>query len=60
MKFVTNEALDKTAADIRAKTGSGTTSKAVELLMITNKKGKNKVAEYVAAGMGGGYIAAYR
>lgn len=32
MDFVTKEALEQTAADIRAKTGSGTTSKAVSLL----------------------------
>lgn len=60
MRFVTNEALEKTAQDLRAKTGSGTTAKAVKLLLI---KGSDKtVAErfnnYINAGLVGCYMAA--
>ena len=37
MNFLTAQALDKVAADIRQKTGSGTTSKAVQLLLANGR-----------------------
>ena len=58
MKFVTTEAIEKTASDIRAKTGSGTTAKAVELLMTTNSKVAERVAQYIEAGLVGCLMAA--
>jgi len=51
MDFVTKEALEKTASDIREKTKSGTTAKAVELLMITNKKIEERVNNYISTGL---------
>ena len=58
MDFVTNEALEKTASDIRAKSGSGTTAKAVELLMARNEQVAARVRQYVASGLVGCYMAA--
>ena len=57
MEAVTAEALEKTAADIRAKTGSGTTAKAVDLLRIRNKQVKQRVEDYINAGLIGCYLA---
>ena len=57
MDFVMREALEKTAADIREKTKSGTTAKAVEILMIRNEEVKNRVQEYVLSGLIGCYMA---
>ena len=57
MDFVNNEALEQTAADIRAKTGSGTTAKAVELLIITNETVKARYDDYVTNGLIGCYMA---
>ena len=51
MKFVTKEAIEKTAADIRARTGSGTTAKAVELLMVTNEVVAKRVEDYINSGL---------
>ena len=51
MKFVTKEALEKTAADIREKHKGGTTALAVQLLMITNPKVEKRVNEYIASGL---------
>lgn len=56
MEFVTNEALEKTASDIREKTNSGTTAKAVELLRITNSKVDQRVKNYINAGLYGVYL----
>ncbi len=53
MEFVTAEAYEATAADIRAKTGSGTTAKAVELLAMRRQDVRDRVAHYVAAGLVG-------
>jgi hypothetical protein len=53
MAFVTSEAHEKTAADIRAKTGSGTTAKAVEMLAMRREDVRNRIASYVAAGLVG-------
>jgi len=58
MDFVKTEALEKTASDIREKTGSGTTAKAVELLIITNEAVKTRYNEYINAGLIGCYLAA--
>ena len=58
MGFVKTEALEKTASDIREKTGSGTTAKAVELLIITNEAVKTRYNEYINAGLIGCYLAA--
>lgn len=60
MKLVTDEAVEKTASDIRAKTGSGTTAKAVALLAIRNEKVKNRVDMYIAAGLVGCYMAKHK
>lgn len=57
MAFVTKEALEQTAADIRAKTGSGTTSKAVSLLMIRNKEVSERVENYINLGLIGCFYA---
>ena len=51
MEFVTKEALEKTASDIREKTGSGTTAKAVSLLMIRNKDVSERVEQYINLGL---------
>lgn len=53
MAFVTGEAHEKTAADIRAKTGSGTTAKAVELLAMRRADVRDRVNTYIAAGLVG-------
>ena len=55
--FVLNQALEQTAADIRAKTKSGTTSKAVDLLRIKNKKVAARVDSYIEAGFYGVFMA---
>ena len=51
MKFLTDEALEKTASDIRKHTGSGTTAKAVKLMMIKDTEVRERVAVYVAIGI---------
>lgn len=60
MNFVNSQAAEKTAADIREKTGSSTTAKAVELLVITNKEVKARFEEYVNAGLFGCYMASLK
>ena len=57
MKFVTEEAIEKTASDIRAKTGSGTTGKAVRLLMVKNKDVSDRVEQYINLGLMGCFFA---
>lgn len=59
MGFVTKEAYTKVASDIRGITGSGTTAKAVEILCLTNTEVKNRVNEYIAAGLMGCLLARY-
>lgn len=53
MKFINNEALEKVASDIRAKTNSGTTAKAVELLLASgnDKTIKQRFDAYVNVGL---------
>ena len=60
MKFVTDEALEKTAQDIRVKTGSGTTAKAVELLILNGKDKTitERFDSYIDTGLLGCYMAA--
>lgn len=60
MKFVTDEALQKTAQDIRAKTGSGTTAKAVELLLARGNDATitKRFNDYINIGLLGCYMAA--
>ena len=55
MKFVMTEAHEQVAKDIRSKTGSGTTAKAVKLLLLTGKDEsiKKRFLQYVAAGITG-------
>ena len=60
MNFVNNEAAEKTASDIREKTGSGTTSKAVQLLIIKNEQVRARFNDYVNAGLVGCYLAAQK
>ncbi len=51
MDFLLTEALEKTASDIRENTGSGTTVKAVKMMMITKQEVRERVSQYVAVGM---------
>ena len=60
MEFVTKEALEKTASDIREKTGSGTTAKAVSLLMIRNKDVSERVEQYINLGLIGCFYASLK
>lgn len=60
MEFVTKEALEKTASDIREKTGSGTTAKAVSLLMIRNKDVSKRVEQYINLGLIGCFYASLK
>lgn len=52
-EFLETEAREKVAADIRAKTGSGTTEKAVEVLLISGKDNTivERYMKYFAAGV---------
>lgn len=58
MDFVTAEAREKVAAEIRAEMKGGTTAKAVELLEMRYDNIKQRVANYVNAGLVGCYLAA--
>jgi len=62
MDFVNKEAAEKVASDIRAKTKSGTTAKAVELMLITNKDKtiKKRFNEYVQLGLVGCFMASIK
>ena len=62
MSFVTTEALEQTAKDIRAKTGSGTTAKAVELLLASgnDKTITERFNDYINSGLIGCYIASIK
>lgn len=57
MQYVTTEAREKVASEIRKKTGSGTTAKAVELLEIRHKNIAERVNYYINAGLVGCYLA---
>lgn len=57
MDFVTSEAREKVATEIRAKTGGGTTAKAVELLEIRHSNIAERVQAYVATGLIGCFMA---
>jgi len=56
MEFVTKEAREKVASEIRQEMKGGTTAKAVELLEMRYENIKNRVNEYVAAGLIGVYL----
>lgn len=58
MDFVTTEAREKVASEIRAKTGGGTTAKAVELLEIRHSNIAERVQTYIASGLIGCFMAA--
>ncbi len=59
MDFVTAEAREKVAAEIRAEMKGGTTAKAVELLEVRYENIAKRVEEYVTAGLIGCYMASY-
>ena len=59
MNFVETEAYEKVAAEIRQKLGGGTTAKAVKLLEIRHANIKQRVQQYVAAGLLGCLQAKY-
>ena len=53
MTFLKSEAREQVASDIRAKTGSGTTAKAVEVLLMNgnDKTIAKRFEQYLAAGV---------
>jgi dsDNA-specific endonuclease/ATPase MutS2 len=57
MNFVTTEAREKVAAEIRAKTKGGTTAKAVEILEMRHPEIKARIQEYIKLGLIGCYMA---
>lgn len=57
MDFVTKEAREKVASEIRKEMGGGTTAKAVELLEARYENIKSRVHQYVASGLVGCYMA---
>ena len=57
MDFVTQEAREKVAAEIREKMKGGTTAKAVALLEVRYPNIKARVETYVSAGLVGCYMA---
>ena len=56
MDFVTTEAREKVAAEIRQEMKGGTTAKAVELLEIRHPNIKSRVEQYVNIGLIGVYF----
>jgi hypothetical protein len=56
MSFVTNEAREKVASEIRDEMKGGTTAKAVELLEMRNPNIKARVENYVNIGLIGVYF----
>lgn len=60
MDFVTKEAREKVAAEIRSSMGGGTTAKAVELLEMRYENIKARVEEYINLGLIGCYMAAIK
>lgn len=58
MQFVTNEAREKVAAEIRNEYKGGTTAKAVELLEMRYENIKARVDQYINAGLVACYMAA--
>lgn len=60
MEFVTKEALEKVASEIRKAMGGGTTAKAVELLSIKHKNIADRVEEYINVGLLACYFAALK
>lgn len=60
MDFVTQEAREKVAAEIREKMKGGTTAKAVELLEVRYPNIKARVETYINAGLVGCYMASLK
>ena len=60
MDFVTSEAREKVASEIRNKRGSGTTAKAVALLEMRHPNIKDRVQSYIDAGLLGAYMASLK
>ena len=60
MDFVTSEAREKVAAEIRAEMGGGTTAKAVELLEVKYPNIMQRVCDYVDLGLLGCFIASQK
>lgn len=60
MKFVTDEALEKVASEIREAYNGGTTAKAVGILSIKHKNIAGRVDDYINAGLLGCYVAAVK
>ena len=60
MDFVTTEAREKVASEIRAKQGGGTTAKAVALLELRYSNIKARVDEYINVGLVGCYMASLK
>lgn len=56
MDFVTREAREQVAAEIRQEMKGGTTAKAVELLEMRHPNISARVSEYVALGLVGVYF----
>ncbi len=57
MDFVTTEAREKVAAEIRSEMGGGTTAKAVELLAMRYDNIATRVEDYIKTGLIGCYMA---
>lgn len=60
MDFVTAEAREKVASEIRVKQGGGTTAKAVALLELRYSNIKARVDEYINVGLVGCYMASLK
>ena len=62
MDWVNNEVHEKIAEDVRAKTGSGTTAKAVELMLQTgnDKTIVERYEKYLQAALYGVYLSAMK
>jgi hypothetical protein len=60
MDFVTQEAREKVASEIREKMKGGTTAKAVELMEVRYPNIKARVDAYINAGLVGCYMASLK
>lgn len=60
MKFVTQEAREKVAAQIREEHKGGTTAKAVEILEMRHAHIAERVQQYIAIGLVGCLMAKYQ
>ncbi len=60
MDFVTEQAHEATAKDMKEKSGSTITAKGVQLMSYTNKEVKARVDEYIKSGLVGCYLASLK